>query len=132
MTAIHPITDGRPPRQRSAVTNGKRVFVEGDGNAAWTRRWRDLVAAHSSDLGGADRLSEAQASLVRRVATLEIELEQREGQLSQGKPVNLDEYGRTTNTLRRTLEALGIERRPRDVTPTLAEYLATIDEDASE
>jgi hypothetical protein len=33
-------------------------------------------------------------------------------------------YQRATNTLRRTLESVGLERRQRDVTPSLAEYLA--------
>jgi hypothetical protein len=47
-----------PPRQRSAVTNGRRLFVDGDGNSAWSRRYRDLIAGHVSDLGGADHLSE--------------------------------------------------------------------------
>jgi hypothetical protein len=34
-----------------------------------------LIAAHSSDLGGADHLSEAQRSLVRRCSAIELELE---------------------------------------------------------
>jgi hypothetical protein len=114
----------RPLTQRSAVTNGKRAFVDGNGNAAWTRRWRDLVLAHEQDLGGADVLSEAQSSLVRRVSTIEIELEQREGMLSKGEPVDLDSYTRAASHLRRILETLGIERRQVDVTPDRDEYLA--------
>ena len=61
-------TDARPRPMRSAVTNGRKLFVDGDGNSAWSRRYRDLVAAHASDLGGADALSAAQASLVRRAS----------------------------------------------------------------
>jgi hypothetical protein len=38
-------------------------------------------------------------------------------------PHQLEVYSRTTNTLRRLLETLGIERRPKDVTPTLDQYL---------
>ncbi len=118
--------DARAPRQRSAVTNGRRAFVDGSGTAAWTRRWRDLVSAHASDLGGPDILSEAQSSLVRRVATIEIELEQLEGKLSKGEAVDLDAYTRAASHLRRILETLGIARRPRDVTPSVAEYVAGI------
>jgi hypothetical protein len=33
----------RSTRNRSAVTNRKRLFVEGDGRTPWARRWRDLV-----------------------------------------------------------------------------------------
>ncbi len=127
-SAIRTASDAKPPRQRSAVTNGKRAFVDGDGNAAWTRRWRDLVSAHACDLGGAAALSEAQSSLVRRVATIEIELEQLEGKLSKGETVDLDAYTRAANSLRRLLETLGIERRARIVSPpTLAEIAATIE-----
>jgi hypothetical protein len=40
----------RSPAQRSAVSNGKRLFVEGDGRSPWSRRYYDLVALHVSDL----------------------------------------------------------------------------------
>jgi hypothetical protein len=120
-------TEAPRPRQRSAVTNGRRVFVDGDGNAAWTRRWRDLVQAHGRDLGGLDTLSEAQTSLVRRVATIELELEQLEGKLSKGEPVDLDIYTRSASHLRRILETLGIERVARDVTPTIEDIAREIE-----
>src|SRR5262245_14734146 len=87
-------TAARAPRQRSAVTNGRRLFVEGDGNSAWSRRYRDLIAGHVSDLGGRDVLSEAQLSLVRRASAIEVELEQAEGKLSLGQDVDLDAYAR--------------------------------------
>jgi hypothetical protein len=44
---------------RSAVTNGRKLFVEGDGNSAWSRRYRDLIASFVSDLGGHDARSQA-------------------------------------------------------------------------
>jgi len=109
-------------RVSSAVTSGRRLFVDGDSNSAWSRRYRDLVRAHEQDLSGGVDLSVAQLSLVRRVATIEIELEQREGMLSKGQPVDLDAYTRASSHLRRILETLGLERRQRDVTaPTLHE-----------
>jgi len=76
-----PMTAPTPPARRSRVTNGA-LFVEGDANSAWSRRFRDLVAGHASDLGGMDILSDAQVSLVRRAATLELTCEQIEGRLS--------------------------------------------------
>lgn len=33
-----------PPAQRSRVTNGRAMFVEGDGRGPWARRRRDLEA----------------------------------------------------------------------------------------
>jgi hypothetical protein len=104
----------RPKRRKSsAVSSGRRFFVEGTGNSAWARRYRDIVAAHVSDLGGADMLSAAEMSLIRRAATLELEAEQAEGRLSQGLDIDLDEYGRAAGHLRRILETLGIKRVPK-------------------
>jgi hypothetical protein len=123
------VADGtrtRRKRSRSAVTSGRRLFVEGDPNSAWSRRYGDLVMHHISDLGGRDMLSEAQLSLVRRAAALGCELEQMEGRMSRGEQVDIDRFGRAASHLRRILETLGLERRPRDVTPTLAEYLRAV------
>lgn len=111
-------------RIRSAVTNGERTFVIGDGNSPWARRQRDLLALHIADLGAEERLSENQLSLCRRAATLETELEMLEGQLSLGKGADLDLYNRLSGNLRRILESLGLERKAQDVTPTLQSYLA--------
>jgi hypothetical protein len=66
-------------------------------------------------LGGADHLSEAQRSLVRRCSAIELELEAAECKLSQGLPVDMDIYARLTGHLRRVLETLGMERRARNV-----------------
>ena len=109
-------TDPRPARMRSAVTNGKRLFVEGSGTSAWSRRYADLIAGHVSDLGGRGMLSEAQFSLIRRASAIECELEVLEGRLSRGEQVDLDSYGRGASHLRRILETLGLERHAIDVT----------------
>src|SRR5262245_13609108 len=77
--------DDRLPDQRSAVTNGKRLFVrgsQGDGNGAWARRMRDVIALHVSDLGGWDNVTEAEKSILRRAATLTVELERLEARFS--------------------------------------------------
>src|SRR5271166_4254501 len=104
-------TDSRPSRTRSAVTNGRRAFVDGDGNSAWYRRRKDIVELHLDDMGGRDALSEAQISLACRAASIEVELEQMEGRLSKGEPVDLDAFTRAAGHLRRILETLGVERR---------------------
>jgi hypothetical protein len=119
--------DARPKRIRSAVSNGRRLFVDGDGNSAWSRRYRDLIVGHISDMGGRDTLSEAQLSLIKRASTLELQLEQAEGRLSKGEQIDLDCYGRAASHLRRILESLGLERKPRTITPTLEEYARRVE-----
>jgi hypothetical protein len=113
----------RAKRPRSAVTSGRQLFVDGDPNSAWSRRFHDLVVGHVSDLGGADILSKAQFSLIRRCAAIECELERLDAMLSRNEEVDLDSYARVAGHLRRIFETLGLERRQRDVTPTLGQLL---------
>ena len=90
---------------------------------------RDLIALHTSDLGGAEACSEAEKSVVRRVATLTIEMERMEhvfAQIPQETCPSMEMlcvYSRLANTLRRLLDMTGLQRRSRDVTPTIDEYL---------
>src|SRR5262245_37638637 len=82
----------RASRPRSAITSGRQLFVDGNPNSAWSRRFHDLVVGHVSDLGGADLLSEAQFSLIRRCAAIETELERLDARLSRSQPVDMDAY----------------------------------------
>jgi hypothetical protein len=127
-TGVHTAEQHRPSgprkRPRSAITSGRKLFVQGDPNSAWSRRYHDLVIGHIVDLGGRDLLSEAQLSLIKRASAIECELERLDAALSLGEAVDLDAYGRATSHLRRLFETLGLERRPREVGEvTLAELL---------
>jgi len=116
-------------RGRSKVTNGSRLLPDVDGRTIWARRMRDLVLAHTADLGGDGEISEAERSLIRRAATIATELERLEAEFANaGKadPEALDLYGRQAGTLKRILEGLGLKRRPRDVTPDLKTYAAQL------
>src|ERR1035441_10902319 len=117
-----------PPQQRSAKTNGRRQFVDGNGNSAWARRWRDLQSLYVGDIGDAGSLSEFQLGLIDTAATLRCELERMEGQLSLGKTIDTDAYGRIAGHYRRIAATLGIEKRSmRNVTPpTVEAYLAHV------
>jgi hypothetical protein len=117
----------RPQRRRprSAVTSGRKQFVNGDPNSAWARRFHDLCVGHVQDAGGRDMISEAQLALCKRAAGLECELEQMEGRMSLGEQVDLDRYGRAASHLRRILETLGLHagRKPRDIGPSLGDLI---------
>ena len=118
--------DGPKPQSRSRISNGSAILPGVDGRSTWVRRLRDLIGLHLSDLGGDGAVSEAERSIVRRAATLTVELERLEAVFAvagEAQADQLDLYQRTANSLRRLLESVGIERRPRDVTPTLSQYL---------
>jgi hypothetical protein len=112
-------------RQRSAITNGSKLLAGVDGRSPWIRRAKDLIGEHLQDLGGPDNTSAAERSIVRRVAVLSVELEHLETRFATAGEANaedLDLYQRTANSLRRLLEAVGLQRRPRDVTPDPLAY----------
>jgi hypothetical protein len=112
--------------QKSRVANGSALLPGLDGRSLWARRAKEVLAAHISDLGGASNVSETEHALLRRAVTLIVELERREVGFAQAGAVDdeaLAIYQTTVNTLRRTLEALGLQRRPRDVTHGQAEQI---------
>ena len=129
-SGLHPGSGGVPSRQRSAVTNRSRLLEGGDGRGPWARRMRDVIELHISDLGGLENASEAEKSIIRRAATLTIELERLEAKFSTlpngPRDSDLDMYQRCSNSLRRLLETIGIKRVPRDVTPTLQGFLSDL------
>ena len=106
-------------RRASRVTTGRTLFIEGgDGRSAWALRWKDLILAHVSDLGGPEGLSEAQISICRRASAMECELEAMEARMSEGQHVDTDVYGRLAGRLARMVELIGIKRLAKPIDPT--------------
>jgi hypothetical protein len=123
-SAVRYGSEGRPPRTRSAVTNGKRLHVVAPGDGKWARRFADILAEIISDLGGAGAgLSEGQRQLARRAATISIACERLEGEAAAGAEIDLELYGRLVDRLGRAFQRLGLKRQPRDVGPTLGDLL---------
>ena len=120
----------RSLRSRSRVTNGKSWFVEGDGRGPWARRWRDIIAEITSDLGGSDLLSEGQKQLIRRCATIALACERAEAKAAQGEDIDLEVYGTLTDRLGRAFQRLGLKRQSRDITPDPLVYAREHDEAA--
>ena len=110
------------PRLRSRVTNGKTLFVEADNRGPWARRFRDVLAEITSDLGGPDLLSEGQRQLARRCATISIACEKLEGEAAAGAVIDLELYGRLTDRLGRAFQRLGLKREPREILPDPLTY----------
>jgi hypothetical protein len=134
MPATRRVTALRKPEARSRITNGKALLSGLDGRCVWARRMSDLISLHILDLGGADAASEAELSLVRRAATLTVELELLELKFAKAggaDTADLDLYQRAANSLRRLLETVGLKRRPKDITPLPLDYARHRDEAAA-
>ena len=97
------------PEPRSRVSKRKKAFVVGDGRSGWARRWKDLLDDLHGRLGGAEKLSETQLGLCRRIATIQIECERLEGQLSLGQKVDLDLYSRLSANMKRLNDTVGLK-----------------------
>lgn len=113
---------------RSRITNGKVLIAGVDQRSPWVRRCKDIIASHLSDLGGADYCSAAERSIIRRASVMTVELERMETQFAlagEASAEALDVYARISSNLRRMLEAVGLKRVARNVTPSLDEYLAS-------
>src|SRR5262245_32309562 len=101
------IADSSPPF-RSAVTNGSALFLDGvDGRSREARRFRDILGEIVGDLGGTDRLSEAQRQLARRCALLSLECEGMEAKAVAGEAIDLDLFGTLVDRLGRAFQRLG-------------------------
>jgi len=113
------------PEGRSRIANGSSNFLPGtDGRSALARRWRDIASQLTADLGNDP--SEAQSLIARRAATLGVWAEQREAELAAGGQLDIVAYTTATNSLRRLLADLGLERRARDITPSLNQILSEV------
>ena len=96
-----------------------------DGRTASARLVRDLVATFASDLGGEDHLTEGVRQLVQRAAVLGAMIEDNEARWITGDKFDVPEYLAAINAQRRVLATIGLERRTRDVTPDLRNYIAS-------
>jgi hypothetical protein len=112
-------------RVRTAIANGKSVLEGVDGRCHVARRYRELGALISSDMGGHDQLTEAQRQLVRCAAGLVVLRERLDVKAANGEKVDSGEYCTISNTLRRVLLACGLKRIALDVTPLRAAKLAS-------
>jgi hypothetical protein len=94
-----------------------------DGRSAKARRYRDVMNQLTSDLGGDP--SGGQSAIIRRASTLIVVCEQAEAEMLAGGILDLAEFTTAANSLRRLLSDLGLERRAKDITPSLSQYLTS-------
>ncbi len=112
-------------RQRSRITNGRELLPGIDGRSPTARRYKDIANAILVDQGGADVCSESRKQLVRRFAAAAVLAERLEARLANGEEIDIQQHALLCSTLVRVAQRIGINRIPRDVTPSLAEYLAS-------
>lgn len=89
-------------------------LLKADGRTVWARRFKDLCDKYIADLGGVEKVATSEQSIIRRIATLEIELERMESAFAnagQASDSELDLYQRCAGNLRRLFESIGLGPR---------------------
>jgi hypothetical protein len=105
MSNISPQRVARHVKQgRSAVTNGKRTLIGVKGSSKFGRRYRDLVEAYSTEVGG--ELSQTEMAMIKQAAALAIQSEMMQAAIINGEPVNSDDLIRISSEVRRIVDAL--------------------------
>ena len=112
-----------PARTRSAVTNHKDLLPGLDGRSASARRYRDLVNAFVADMGGLECCSEIRLGLVRRLAATTVQAEMLEARMVNGEAIDISQLCTLASTTVRLSQRLGLERKQRDVTPSLSDLI---------
>jgi len=95
-----------------------------DGRSAAARAIRDTISAIERDLGG--DLTQAQSAIVARAAITSALLESMAAEWLATGQMDAAMWSTLSNLERRLYETLGLERRSRDVTPSLDEIAAEI------
>jgi hypothetical protein len=113
-----------------AIPGGKtrlKTLDHLDHRTIASKRAFELIKAIGRDLTGSDddtQLTEGTKQLIQRAAILGAMIESNEAAWLGGDAVDLSNYFVALNTQRRILVTLGLERRCRDVSPNLEQYLA--------
>jgi hypothetical protein len=111
-------------KARSAVSNGVDLLPGiVDARCTLARRFRDIVSAIVVDQGGEDRCSESRKQLIRRFAAAAVLAEQMESKLVNGEEINISEHAQLCSSLVRICQRIGINRRLKNITPALPDYL---------
>ena len=100
-----------PSRHRSRVTNGKSLLQGIDGRSAEYRRFKDLYIGYLERTGG------KHDELCRQLAALVMHRELLDARVVNGEHVDMFHHVRLSNSINRTMRALGFLRQDDDEPP---------------
>ena len=112
---------------RSALSNGSTVLPDTDNRLRSVRRYRDLIRAIAADQGGEDTISETRKTLMRRFAAGAVFAEQLEAKFAAGEEISVADWAVIASTLVRIAQRIGIDRRAKDITPSLRDVMDAAD-----
>ena len=114
--------------QPDAAPKGKTRLLrldDLDRRTAAYRETAELISALETDLGGRDQVSTARLQIVESAGVASAMRKDLAARWLSGEPVDVATYCTLANAERRLYETVGLDPRPRDVTPPkLANYLS--------
>jgi hypothetical protein len=122
-----PVRSGNDVNTRPKGSGGKvrlTSLEDLDRRTAAYRRTAETIDAIEVDLGGADMLSTMERQVVRHVALIGSMIEDLGARWLAGEGIDPVMFATLSNAERRLYEAVGLQRRAKNVTPpSVADYL---------
>jgi hypothetical protein len=108
------------------MTRPKRLtsLAQIDQRTIAARQVRETIAAIETDQGGRDQMTTAIQKVAETAAVTTAMVNDMAAKWLNGEEVDPALFCTLANAQRRLFETLGFDRAARDVTPTVAEYLA--------
>jgi hypothetical protein len=111
-----------------AAGNGKKLKLltrqNLDGRTAAAKLYDRLVADIEADLGGSAELSMIERTLIQAYASASLTLQNLNAQLLLGQEVDFALHTQCVSAMVRVASRLGLQRRAKNVGPTLGDVLA--------
>jgi hypothetical protein len=107
----------KPIRRRSKRATRPQLLTRDqlDGRTNAAKAFDRLVADIESDLGGSDRLSTIERSLIEGFAGAAVTLQHLNTQLALGQEIDLSQHAQAVSAMVRVASRLGLQRRMKDV-----------------
>jgi len=118
-----PAGNGSGAQAKSAGKVRLQSLEDLDRRTSAYRKTAELIERVEADLGGAERLSTAEQQIIRHAALTGAMLEDLGTRWLGGEPIDPALFATLSNSERRLYETVGLQRRQRDVTPSLQAYL---------
>jgi hypothetical protein len=132
----------RPARLEGGVrisTNGRRRGKlrllnrdNLDGRTKAAQQFDAIASGIAADLGGEEQLSTVAKHLVEAFAGAALHVGDLNARLLLGEKVDIVTHAHAISAMVRVATRIGVHRLPRDVTPSLGEYLQGAAEEAAE
>jgi hypothetical protein len=94
-----------------------------DGRTAAAKAFDQMVTDIEIDLGGRDQLSTIERALIEAFAGACITLQHLNTKLALGESIDLAEHAQAVSAMVRVASRLGLQRRAKDIGPTLGDLL---------